>query len=64
MTDWPGDPEGSDEEDWEYSASFTGPCTCPPECPNYEDNDKHSWGSCDGELPDGKDCPCEAGWEE
>lgn len=39
--------------DVEYSASFTGGCTCDhPE-------ESHGWGSCGVD-----DCPCEAGWEE
>jgi hypothetical protein len=53
-----------EEEEWEERTYFIGPCKCPENCPNYDDNEKHSWGACDGELPDGTVCPCEAGWEE
>jgi len=42
-----------DEEAWNESAHFIGPCTC------LHDMEEHGWGSCDA---DG--CYCEAGWEE
>jgi len=42
-----------EEEDFEYSTYFAGPCTCDHE------EDAHGWGSCDVEG-----CTCEAGWEE
>jgi hypothetical protein len=47
------DEDSSDEQEWEESSSFVGPCTC------EHDMDEHTWGSCNVE-----DCPCEAGWEE
>jgi hypothetical protein len=63
-----------DEEEWEEHAYYTGTCTCPPECPNHDPDathgenwkhrDGHSWGGCGEQLPDGSECPCEAGWEE
>ena len=62
--EWPAEPEGSGEEDWEISATFAGPCTCPPECRNHDEPDSHSWGGCGAVLPDSRVCPCEAGWEE
>jgi hypothetical protein len=58
------DEDDTYEEEFEYQASFEGTCTCPPACPNYEDPDKHSWGSCGGGLALDVDCPCEAGWVE
>lgn len=42
-----------EEECFEYSAYFVGPCTCD----HLEE--EHTWGGCDVD-----DCPCEAGWEE
>ena len=56
--------EDEDDGDVEYVASFEGPCTCPEDCPNQDDASAHTWGECGGELPDGSDCPCEAGWVE
>jgi hypothetical protein len=53
-----------DWEDWEVNPTFEGTCTCPPNCPNYDEPEKHGWGDCGGELPGDKDCPCEAGWCE
>lgn len=55
---------GWDEEAGELITYFIGPCTCPPECPNFDDPDAHSWGDCGATLPNGTECPCEAGWEE
>lgn len=31
---------------------------------DYDARGRHSWGSCDEELPDETICPCDAGWEE
>lgn len=50
--------------EYEYATTFVGHCTCPENCPNFDDNLSHGWGSCGAYLPDGSDCPCEAGWEE
>ena len=44
-------------EECEESAAFIGPCACDHE------EERHGWGSC-GVEEDGKECPCEAGWEE
>jgi hypothetical protein len=46
------------EDEYEQQTYFIGPCICDHE------EEEHSWGACDTELPDGSDCPCEAGWEE
>jgi hypothetical protein len=55
----------AEDEEWPGEQTyFTGECTCPPECPARDDRFEHTWGRCGGELPDGSDCPCEAGWEE
>jgi len=48
-----GDDTDGDDEEWEETAYFIGPCTC-----EHEDQ-QHGWGSCGVD-----DCPCEAGWEE
>lgn len=62
------DIDDSEEEAYddyeEENPYFTGGCTCPPECPGYENPEVHGWGSCGEKLPNGTDCPCEAGWEE
>lgn len=52
------------EEEFEYVASFEGPCTCPEDCSNYDETGAHGWGDCGGTLSDDSDCPCEAGWCE
>lgn len=47
-----------ESEDYEEQTYFVGQCTCGHE------REEHTWGSCDVLLPDGTNCPCEAGWEE
>lgn len=58
------------DDDYEEHTYFTGTCTCPPECENYDPEEGegareyHGWGDCGGALPNGSTCPCQAGWEE
>lgn len=51
-----------DDGDFEYSATFEGPCTCLDNCPAKGDSEKHGWGSCDD--PSEVGCECDAGWCE